>query len=342
MAAPDAVTMQLRSYCDGWRNILGLTDEAVSDLIRQDQIDILVDLTLHMARNRLLVFARKPAPIQVTWLGYPGTTGLTAMDYRLTDPYLDPLAEEEEKEEKAKKEEKAASKDLEQGVNSCYSEKSICLPDTFWCYDPRTAAPAVSTLPALHNGYITFGCLNNYCKVTVPTLQLWAAVMCALPTSRLLLLAPIGTARERVLTILKTYGVEGKRVEFVGRRPRACYLECYHRIDLGLDTIPYNGHTTSLDSLWMGVPVITLVGDTAPGRAGWSQASNLGLQSMAARDKAEFVEIVQKVSSDVEGLAALRRGLRARLQQSPLMDAPRFARHIEAAYQQMWRSAAGQ
>lgn len=317
VAAPDAVTDQIRGYCDGWRDILGLTDCAAADLIRGDKIDILLDLTLHMARNRLQVFARKPAPVQVTWLGYPGTTGLTAIDYRLTDPYLDPPNEKND---------------------ASYSEKSICLPDTFWCYDPRTREPAVNALPASQNGYITFGCLNNFCKINEPTLQLWASVMQAVPHSKLLLLAPTGTARSHVLAILHKHGIEGSRVEFVGRQPRSRYLEYYHRIDIGLDTIPYNGHTTSLDSLWMGVPVITLVGHTAAGRAGWSQLSNLKLPHLAATTEADFVRVTQQVAWDQDGLAALRHSLRERMQHSPLMNAPRFARHMEAAYHQMWHS----
>lgn len=315
VAARDGVTEQLRGYCDGWRDILSLTDQAAADLIREDKIDILVDLTLHMARNRLFVFARKPAPVQVSWLGYPGTTGLTAMDYRLTDPYLDPPSE---------------------ANDACYSERTVRLPDTFWCYDPRASEPAVKDLPSSQNRYITFGCLNNFCKVSDPSLRLWAAVMRSISGSKLILLAPGGGARERVLGLLKAEGIEGDRVEFVERRPRSHYLALYHRIDLGLDTIPYNGHTTTLDSLWMGVPVLTLVGETPAGRAGWSQLCNLGLKHLAATSERDYIKIAQQVAADLPGLAVLRRELRDRMRRSPLMDAARFARNIEVVYRRMW------
>ena len=162
VACPDDVTVRLPACADVWRVTVGLTDEQMADMVRKDRIDILVDLALHTAKNRLLVFARKPAPVQVTWLGYPGTTGLSAMDYRLTDPYLDPPGEND----------------------SCYSEQSIRLPDTFWCYDPRTDQPLVNDLPALANGFITFGCLNNFCKVNDGVLMLWAKVLaCRAPVA---------------------------------------------------------------------------------------------------------------------------------------------------------------
>ena len=169
VVAPDAITARLRGHCDGWCNIAGLADEAVAQRIRQDRIDILVDLSLHMAHNRLMVMARKPAPVQVTWLGYPGTTGLDSVDYRLTDPYLDPCSGEND---------------------AFYSERSYRLPHTFWCYDPLASEPDVSALPAIRNGHITFGCLNNFCKVNAGTLQLWARAMRAVPASTLLMLAP--------------------------------------------------------------------------------------------------------------------------------------------------------
>lgn len=312
VAAPDMTTQRLRSCCDRWQNIAGLSDGAVADLVRKDQVDILVDLSLHMADNRLLVFARKPAPLQITWLGYPGTTGLATIDYRLTDPYLDPPS--------------AAN-------DSLYSERSYRLPKTFWCYDPLATGPAVNLLPAERNGYVTFGCLNNFCKVTGPTLRLWAAVLRAIPGSRLLLLAP-RIARARILELL---GVAADRIEFVDRMSRPAYLATYHRIDIGLDTIPYNGHTTTLDSAWMGVPVITLVGDSPVARAGWSQLNNLELQNLAARSQQEFVQIAVQLSEKLRELSALRGSLRDRLVHSPLMDAPRFARDIESAYRAMWQ-----
>jgi protein O-GlcNAc transferase len=317
VTTPDAVTARLHGYCDHWRNIAGLSDEAAAELIRQDQIDILIDLSLHMAGNRMLLFARKPAPVQATWLGYPGTTGLQTIDYRLTDPYLDPPTAEND---------------------AWYSERSHRLPNTFWCYDPLTTEIPVNDLPVGRHGYVTFGCLNNFCKVNADTLRLWAGALRATPHSRLLLLALGGPARSRTLDVLQNNGVDPSRVEFVDRQSRARYLALYHRIDVGLDTIPYNGHTTTLDSLWMGVPVVTLVGDAPAGRAGWSQLCNLGLPHLAADSEEQFAQIAAQLCADTAALARLRAELRSRFFQSPLGDAPRFARDIETAYRQMWKN----
>jgi protein O-GlcNAc transferase len=317
VATPDAVTRRLRGHADVWRDTAGLTDAALADRVRGDGIDVLVDLTVHMSQHRLLAFARRPAPVQVSWLGYPGTTGVEAIDYRLSDPFLDPPGDDRE---------------------ALYAERTIRLPDTFWCYDPLTDGPPVGPLPAARNGFVTFGCLNNFCKVTDTTLRLWARVMGRVPGSRLLLLTPAGSARERVLGVLRDGGVDGGRVEFVGRQPRRAYLDSYHRIDVGLDTFPYNGHTTSLDACWMGVPVVTALGDSAVGRAGWSQLSNLGLRQLVGDGDDGFVAIGAGLAADLDGLAGLRATLRARLESSPLGDGPRFARGVEAAYRQMWEA----
>jgi protein O-GlcNAc transferase len=315
----DAVTKRLRGCCDGWREIAGLADDAVAEMIRRDRIDVLVDLSLHMSQNRLMVFARKPAPVQVTWLGYPGTTGLDAIDYRLTDPYLDPPTG---------------------GNDAFYSEKSWRLSHTFWCYDPLTAEPSVNELPAARNGHITFGCLNNFCKVNEGVLGLWAATLRAVENSRMLLLAP-RAARMRILESFRGNGIAAERVEFVDRASRAKYLSTYHRIDIGLDTVPYNGHTTTLDSLWMGVPVITRVGNDPAGRGGWSQLNNLGLQQFAATSEGEFVRTAAALAANREELAALRASLRERLKKSPLMDWVAFARDVEGAYLRFCEDAVG-
>jgi predicted O-linked N-acetylglucosamine transferase (SPINDLY family) len=312
---PDEMTARLHSCADGWRNTVGLSDEQVADLVRQDRIDILVDLALHTANNRLLVFARKPAPIQVSWLGYPSTTGMSAIDYRLTDPYLDPPGADD----------------------SCYAEQSIRLSDTFWCYTSPGDHPEVNSLPALTNGFVTFGCLSNFCKVNDRVLVLWAKVMGAVPQSRLLLLAPPGPARDRVLAVLRQEGIAESRVDFADRLPRERYLELYHRIDLCLDTLPYNGHTTSLDAFWMGVPTISLIGTTAVGRAGFAQLCNLGLPELAARTPQEFTAIAVGLAADLPKLAELRACLRARMRASPLLDGPRFARNIEHVYRDIWQ-----
>jgi len=311
---PDAITRRIRSHADLWRDTAGMADADVADLVRADRIDILVDLTMHMSNNRPGVFARRPAPVQAAWLAYPGTTGLSAMDYRLTDPYLDPPGEHDD----------------------WYSETSIRLADTFWCYDPLTAEPAPGPLPALANGFITFGSLNNFCKVTPQVLALWARVLTAVPDSRLLLLSQPGGHRQRVLDCLAAGGVAAGRVEFAPFRPRLEYLALHRRVDLGLDTFPYNGHTTSLDAFWMGVPVVTRLGGTVVGRAGWSQLCNLDLRELAADSDDAFVRIATGLAGDLPRLAGLRAGLRARMSASPLMDGDRFARSIEAAFREIW------
>jgi predicted O-linked N-acetylglucosamine transferase (SPINDLY family) len=313
--SPDGVTARLRGYADVWREISGQTDDQVSELVRNDQIDILVDLTMHMAGNRLLVFGRKPAPVQVCWLAYPATTGLSAIDYRLTDPHLDPPGLDDR----------------------CYTEESIRLPDSFWCYQPPAAEPGVNPLPALEQGHVTFGCLNNFCKLNPSVVKLWAQVLAAVDHSRLMILAPQGAHRQIYLDLLAQEGVERHRVTFVGGRPRPQYLELYHHIDLGLDTFPYNGHTTSMDSFWMGAPVVTMAGQTVVGRAGVSLLRNLGLPELIAESPEQFVRIAAELANDLPRLAALRATLRERMQNSPLMDAPRFAHHVEAAYRRMWQ-----
>jgi predicted O-linked N-acetylglucosamine transferase (SPINDLY family) len=315
VSRPDAFTEQIRGQADVWRSLPGLNDEQVDDLIRRDSIDILVDLALHMAGNRLLVFARKPAPVQVTFAGYPGTTGLSTMDYRLTDPYLDPPGCDE----------------------SMYSEESVRLPDSFWCYDPFTTEPPVNPLPALSEGCPTFGCLNNFCKVNDRVLMLWARVLASVDRSHLVVLAPAGAYRRRVAEMFRQRGIAGERITFVPKQAHTEYLRQYHQIDIGLDTFPYNGHTTSLDSLWMGVPVVTLAGITAVSRAGVCQLQNLGLPELIAEDPDQYVQIAVNLAADLERLGNLRSSLRDRLAHSPLMNAPRFTRHIEAAYRSVWQ-----
>jgi predicted O-linked N-acetylglucosamine transferase (SPINDLY family) len=310
----DHITDQLRVSADVWRDTSALSHQQVVEQIRQDKIDVLVDLTMHMSNNRLQVFARKPAPVQICWLAYPGSTGITGMDYRLTDPFLDPPGNEQ-----------------------FYSEESLQLPDSFWCYDPLTDEPTVNDLPAKRSGHVTFGCFNNFFKINDPLLRLWAQILTRVPKSRLILLSPQGSHRERTLEVFRRNGVEPERVEFVRHQKRAKYLELYHRIDIALDSYPCNGHTTSLDALWMGVVVITLVGSTAISRAGWCQLSNLKLTEHAAHTSEQYVEIGSALASDLDRLAALRSTLRQRISSSPLMDQSRFARSIEAAYRDAWR-----
>jgi protein O-GlcNAc transferase len=311
---PDSITQRLQACADQWRSTVGRSDDQVAQQIRDDRIDILVDLKGHMANNRALVFARKPAPLQVSWMGYVGTTGLPTMDYRLTDSHLHPP-----------------------GMDQYCSETSICLPDCVWCYDPLTTEPAVNALPAVANGYVTFGCLGNFCKINNGVLQVWAQVLNAVPRSRLLILADTGSHRGRLLDELGGLGVDPARIEFTGRLPRPKYLELYQRLDIVLDTFPYNGHTTSLDALWMGVPIVTLAGQTAVARMGLSLNANLGMTELVAETPEQYVEIATALAADLPRLNGIRSTLRQRMVESPLMDASRFARNIEAAYRGMWR-----
>ena len=310
---PDALTRRIAGYADLWREVLHLDDAALAQQIRQDSVDILIDLTMHMASGRPLVFARKPAPIQIAWLAYPGTTGVAAMDYRVSDPRLDP-----------------------DDFDSNYTEKTLRLPDSFWCYDPLATQPQVNDLPALDRGFITLGCLNNPSKLTDDTLELWSGAMHALPTARLLLMTAPGSYRQRLLERLAVRGIVSTRVDFLSYRPRADYLRSYHQIDLGLDTLPYNGHTTSLDSFWMGVPVVTRIGSTCVGRGGLSQMFQLDLMELTAETDKAFVDIVVKLASNLPALQAIRKQLRSRLERSPLMDGQRFAKNMESLYQQCW------
>lgn len=313
VARPDEITKNLQSQAMHWRSIVGMDNFAVADRIREDGIDILVDLTMHMAGGRPLLFALKPAPLQVTWLAYPGTTGLRTIDYRFSDPYLDPP-----------------------GVNDpYYSEQTLRLPDTFWCYDPLAQEPEVNALPAETNGYITFGCLSQFAKTNEEVLKLWSRIFKQLPTSRMVLLCPPGDHRVRVRELLQ---MTADRIDFVETRPRPEYLKLYHKIDLCLDTFPYNGHTTSLDAYWMGVPTVSRYGALAVARAGLSQATNLGLTDLVTEDPTQFIQIAVDLAQNLPRLKELRKTLRQRLQNSPLMDGRAFAKGVESLYRTIWRA----
>ena len=319
---PDAITDQLRRHADVWRNIVRLSDSQVADLIRQEQIDILVDLSLHTLNNRLFIFAQKPAPVQVSYLGYCGSTGMEAMDYRLSDPYLDP-----------------SDSDVEgkPSTLSLYIERTIRLPETYWCYGVWGPTPDPSPPPIATAGHVTFGCLNNFAKVS-PALDLWAEILRGLPGSRLIVHSPPGAHLDTVRKRFAGKGISPDRLEFPSRQPWLEYVRTYGRIDIALDPFPWGGGITTCDALWMGVPVVSLVGRTAVGRGGASILSNVGVPELIARTPEQYVQIATDLAKDLPRLAELRRTLRGRMQASPLMDAPRFARNVEAAYRQMWRN----
>jgi protein O-GlcNAc transferase len=315
----DRVTELLYRHTDRWQETARLSDERLSELIRNDKIDILIDLTMHMANNRMLVFARKPAPVQATYLAYCSTTGLEAMDYRLSDSHLDPPGTDE-------------------GI---YGEKSIRLAETYWCYEPPEGAPEVGALPASAAGVVTFGCLNNFCKVSPEALNAWAKLLEIVPQSRLILHGPEGGHRQRVWDFMAGKGIGRERISFVGAVPLLEYLNIYHRIDIALDPFPYAGGTTTCDALWMGVPVVTLAGRTAVGRAGVSILSNVGLPELIGQSHDAYVEIAAALGNDLGRLGELRRTLRRRMAASPIMDSRRYVKNVENAYEQMWRKWVG-
>jgi predicted O-linked N-acetylglucosamine transferase (SPINDLY family) len=308
------VTERLRAQCEHWHVTAGRSDADVATLVRQHRIDILVDLSLHSAANRLLVFARKPAPVQVSYLGYPGTTGMSAIDYRLTDIHLDPPGHNDD----------------------IYAERSWRLPRTYWCYQPPPAALSVSPSPRGKTDHMTFGCLNHFGRV-VPALPTWAEVLDRVPGSRLIVHAANGSHRDAALQVFRARGIDPNRVEFIARQSLADYFATYDRVDVALDPFPYNGGTTTCDALWMGVPVVTLAGDIAVRRSGVSLLSNVGLPELIAPDRQTYIRLACELANDADRLTTLRSSLRDRMLASPLMDKKGFAADIESAYRAMWR-----
>jgi protein O-GlcNAc transferase len=316
----DAVTARLLPLADAWVPVAALDDDALTARIRADQIDLLVDLAGHTAHHRLLVFARHPAPVQLTWIGYPHSTGLSVMDYRLTDAVSDPPGETEH----------------------LYTETLVRLPTVFSCYQPPPDAPAVSAAPAAHNNAgVTFGCFNNLSKMTPSVVAAWSALLVAVPDSRLLLrsraLADAAT-KTRVRTLFVNHGVAAARLQFDARSlPVPEHLACYADVDVALDPFPYNGTTTTCEALWMGVPVLTLAGQTHASRVGASLLTHLHLTDWIAADTADFIARGTTLTRDLPALAALRATLRERMRASPLCDAPNFTAHLEGTYRELWR-----
>jgi predicted O-linked N-acetylglucosamine transferase (SPINDLY family) len=314
VTTPDAVTGLVRDRVDRWRDVATLTDEQLADVARADGIDILVDLAAHSGHNRLLAFARKPAPVQVTYLAYCSTTGVDAIDYRVTDRFLDPPNEP-----------------------SHYTEATLHVPHCYWCY---SAPPLGAAQPVIERlaGPPTFGCLNNFAKVTDVTLLLWTRLLRRVPEARLLVYARADAHRDRVRRALRAAGVDESSAVFVGHQSLADYLETYRRIDVALDPYPYGGGTTTCDALWMGVPVVSLAGATAVSRAGATLLTHVGLERLVARNEEQYVELAAGLIRDARGLAELRRQLRGRIEASPIMAAPQFARDLEAAFRKVWRA----
>jgi predicted O-linked N-acetylglucosamine transferase (SPINDLY family) len=318
VVSPDEVTNRIRTYAVQWRDIAGMTDEQAAALVRSDGIDILVDLAGHTAHNRMLLFARKPAPVQVTWLGYPNTTGLPTVDYRIVDKYTDPP-----------------------GMTDPFcTEKLLRMPESFLCYHPEQDSPEVGPLPALRSEHITFGSFNIVSKITPQVVAMWSRILKEKPNSRILLKAKSlfdkGT-REYLEELFKQQGITGERLTFLFHT--ASYkehLDIYNRIDIGLDTFPYHGTTTTCEAIWMGVPVITLAGDRHASRVGVSLLSNIGLPELVATTEDEYVESAVKLAADIDKLRFLREKLRFMITHSPLTNADRFTVNLEQCYQMMW------
>lgn len=317
VARPDAVTARLQGMAGAWRSTVGLSDAALADQIRADQIDILVDLAGHSSGNRLLTFAHRPAPVQVTWLGYPNSTGLRAIDYRLVDSITDPAG----------------------AADQWACEQLLRIPGGFLCYQPPDAAPEVAPPPVLRNGFVTFGSFNNPSKLTNATLATWGRLLLSLPGSRLLLkgqsFADPG-ARERFLGCFTGLGIEASRIDLRAQTASTVdHLALYGEIDLALDPFPYNGATTTCEALWMGVPVVTLRGQRHAARVGASLLTQMGLNDWIAADLEDYRSIARALAQDPTSLTATRGGLRARMAASSLCDGLGFARRVEALYQKI-------
>lgn len=312
----DDATARIRPSADHWRRTSQATDEQLAQMIRDDRIDILVDLAGHISGNRLLVFARKPAPIQVTYIGYQNTTGMSAMDYRITDERADPPGR----------------------ADALHTEKLVRLPRSFFCYRPPAEAPPITSLPARASGQVTFGSFNSFSKVTSQVITVWLTILERVKGSRLTVLADRGGFVERRLgQMARERGLDPARIVVVDRRPLKEYLQLLQLADIALDAFPFNGHTTTCDSIWMGVPVVMLEGETYASRFGGSVLANVGLESCIARSIDEYVEIAVGLAQDLDALESLRVELRPRMASSVLLDFAGFTRNVEVAYRQMWR-----
>ncbi|HWZ70528.1 MAG TPA: tetratricopeptide repeat protein [Casimicrobiaceae bacterium] len=318
-ARADRVTERLRACSDRWRVLVGLSDDAAAQRIRDDRIDILVDLSNHTAGNRLPIFARNPAPVQVTYLGLTGTTGLSSIDYRLTDALVDPP----------------------EGENYC-SERLVRLPDIAWCFTPLSGSPRIASLPALDKGYVTFGSFNNIAKITPHVLYLWARILQQVDASHLQLASAAfrdAESSRRFRQFFADLEVAPERIELLPDEPiPSRHLERHASLDIALDTFPFQGVTTTFLALWMGVPVVSLAGQNHMTRVGLSILSSADLEELAAPSYDGYVQAAVGLAADLPALATLRATLRQRMQNSLLTDSARFARNVEAAYRDMWRS----
>ncbi len=312
----DELTTSLQGTAHHWRNITGQSDEAVIQRIRDDGIDLLVDLSGHTDRNRLLVFARKPAPVQATWLGYFDTTGLSTIDYIIGDRFLIPPQEEPH-----------------------YVERVLRLPKAYLCYSPPVDMIDPGPLPALATNQITFGCFNNTAKLTEEIIACWSKLLHALPQAHLYLkYKPLGNdgVRRHYQALFAEQGIDIKRIRLAGASPRREYLAAYRDVDISLDPYPFNGCTTTMESLWMGVPVINLRGDRYVSHMGETILKHLGLEEFVTDSEEEYIAKAIALASELPALAEIRQRLRGNLLNSCLCDGPGFTRSLEAVYREIW------
>ena len=313
----DAVAERIKACCHGWHPAVGLSDERLADRIRGDRIDILIDLSGHTTLNRLAMFAWKPAPVQATWLGYFATTGVAAIDYLIADPWTLPESEE-----------------------VSFTEKIWRLPETRLCFTQPEIGVEVAPLPALRNGYITFGSFNRLTKMNDSVVALWAKVLFAVPDSRLLLKSVLFNetlVRQDVIGRFGAHGITGQRLILEGPDILNDFLAAYGRVDIAFDPFPYTGGGTSVHALWMGVPVLTLAGDRFVSRQGVSLLMNARLPDWIAVDAQDYVARAVEQAGDTLRLASLRQGLRKQVLSSPIFDTDRFANHLAPALRGMWR-----
>ena len=316
---PDEVTKRLQGYVDGWYPIVGQSDGEVAELIRRHHIDILVDLAGHTANNRMLMFSRKPAPIQISWIGYPATTGLSSMDYKIVDNYTDPPGLTEQ----------------------FYTEKLLRLPGAFLCFLPDKDSPDVSPPPALSTGNITFGSFNNFSKLSHEILRVWQTILKKIPTARLIIKAKSladTSLKNHVFDLFQNEGITKNQLELLSwSKTPYMHLELYSHIDIALDTFPYHGTATTCEALWMGVPVITLAGTTHASRVGVSLLSNIGLPELVAYTPESYIEKAINLAHDTKQLCALRQQLRGMMLQAPLTDKELFTLTLEEYYRKIWK-----
>lgn len=315
--ASDEVTERLKKHSTLWRDVQPHDPSGIADAVRGDGIDILVDLSGHTAGHCLMSFARRPAPVQVTWMGYVNTTGLPTMDYIITDWHQTPA-----------------------GTPQRYTETVVRMPRGYVCYRPQAEAPDVGSLPALARGHVTFGCFNNLAKVNTRVLSTWARVLQAVPGSQLLMMTSSlndPSTRRAIADTFERHGIAGSRVRLQPGAPAGEALSWYDQVDIALDPFPYVGGLTTMEAMWMGVPTVTLAGQGIAGRHSVSHLSNAGLGDFIAADIPEYVALAGHHAGDLDRLARLRAGLRTRVQDSPLLDHAGFTRSLEQAFDEMWR-----